>query len=223
MNTDSRMTVNHAVYGKGFVTKIDTKNKAIVADFGDYDIRSLSVMLFDSGKVTTTDEVISKAVNKFRRSIAKKNPNIRKIHGVTYGMDSFFEGTVAQDIDSCSDEDFYEAIGYIAKNVSAIEVQIAEFKVEAFEEMFGKGINPYIHKSGDIGSRFRICFERTENIPKILEDCLSEDGRITKSLFIEKLIKFFGFKFGTEQNVEEIRKIAVSNGFETEFTRGYNR
>jgi len=214
------MTVTHKTYGNGTVVKIDKKHNKVVVDFGDYNLREISLFLFDIGTAVSHDATLNKALNAMRRKIVKENPRVLTRYGASYGRDSFFEGGVAEDI-SCSKAELFEAIGYIVKNARSIDAQFPSYKVELFEEMF-HSTHYYIHNSEDIGSRFRIEFARTENIPYVLEEILVDDGRITKSAFIERLVLEYGLTFGTTQNYAKIREIAIRHGYLAEFEKGYN-
>lgn len=47
-------------------------------------------------------------------------------------------------------------------------------------------------------------------------------GRINKSRFVVDLVQFYGFRFGKNQDVPAIRKIAEDNGYLEEFEKGYS-
>ena len=217
------MTVTHKTYGIGTVQKIDKKHNKVVVDFGDYDIREIALFLFDIGTAVSNDVTLDKALNAMRRKIAKENPRVLTRFGVSYGRDSFFTGGMAEDI-SCSTAELFEAIGYIVKNAHYIEAEVSQDRVELFEEMFHTNVC-YIHNDAENNrNQFRIDFDRTDNIPKCLEENLLDvaNGRIARSLFVERLVREYGFTFGATQNYAKIREIAIRHGYLAEFEHGYH-
>lgn len=213
--------VIHKTYGEGEV--IGYTRKEVRVDFGWRGVKNLAVTVFDMGLATTEDNAVIKKLNSFRKARAKENPRIAKVCGATYGRDSFFDGDRAEDIGSCSPEEFYKALGYIAANAKYIEAEVSQCKVELFEEMFGTSVC-YIHNDADNNrNQFRIDFRRTENIPRVLEECLLDvnEGRVARSAFVERLVKEYGFTFGPEQNLEKIRTIVESRGYLKDFEAGY--
>ena len=218
--------VNHKTLGIGeFIkTKKNRHGETLFVVQFFTTVREMTAFTFDM-LCTTEDKALTKKLNVERRKLRKQNPNFVKRYGASYGYDSFFDGGRAEDI-NCSPTDLFEAIGYIINHAKFVEAEVSQDKVEIFEDMFGTdNLNvAYIHNDCDNNrNQFRIDFRDTENIPKVLEDNMIEAcgfGRIAKSLFVEKLVKEYGFRFGATQDVEAIRQIAKERGYIKEFERG---
>lgn len=215
--------VTHRTYGTGIVKSVNVGKNKIAIDFDWRGIREFGVQAFDLGILVVRDTDFNKKLNSIRRKLARTNPKLSK----AYGRDSFFDGGRAEDITFNNNNEFYEAIGYIAKNAKFIEAEVSQDREELFNEMFGEMSERYVHRAVDNNrNQFRIDFTTTENMPTVLEHNLIEacgTGRLAKSLFVEKLIKKFGFRFGAEQNIENIRNMAKSGGYLADFERGFNR
>lgn len=136
---------------------------------------------------------------------------------------------------SCSQ--MFEAIGYMAKpgRVSSFEAEIPkDGRDKMFENLFpGQTYRPI--ELGEtpsglpnkLGPQFRINFSSLNNCPAVLRANMrvgngSCVGRINKSRFVVDLVQFYGFRFGKNQDVPAIRKIAEDNGYLEEFEKGYS-
>lgn len=146
-------------------------------------------------------------------------------------------GTKALDI-NVSEEDFCMILGYLATpgRVGFIEAQIPEDRVQEFENYYpGQEYYPITQgetSGGNImkqGCQFRIYFNNIENCPKVLLPYIGEGNssyckRINKGRFIEKIIEYYGFKFGYYQNDTEIRRLVGTRHpyYIDNFDDGYN-
>ena len=116
-------------------------------------------------------------------------------------------------------DEFYVGLGWLAKHVNNITAAIPDYLQNSFEEHFGADANPYVvdsHKrtSGGhayqwaIGMKATFKSKELDTIPRVLKSYLSTTGKplIANTPFIWDLIDNYGFKFGKEQNVENILK-----------------
>lgn len=146
-------------------------------------------------------------------------------------------GHKATDI-NVSTADFCLILGYLCSpgRVGIIEAQIPEEKAFIFERDFpGEPYYPITQgktAGGNTmkqGCQLRIYFLNTRNCPLVLQPHLKAGvgkfmKRINRGLFIEKIVKHYGFSFGEYQNVTAIRT-AVSRLHPAnviDFDRGYN-
>lgn len=115
-----------------------------------------------------------------------------------------------------SEQDKFEAIGYLAKPgvVATIEATIPEDRLAKFKQEYdGKYSSefPYTTKAGSkFGYQFRIYLQDTEGCPDFLEEQLDEkyNNRINDTAFIKELVLQYGFRFTHQpQDSEWIRKI----------------
>jgi len=146
----------------------------------------------------------------------------------------------AGDIIFSNENDFFEAIGYLASpgRVGFFEAEVPnDGREKAFQKQFSgqkyrlitqgttSGGNPMKY-----GVQYRIYLNSIENSPQTLKNHLRDGrnyaARINKSAFVEKLVENYGFKFGYRvvQNSTDIRAI-VSRKYPfylADFDRGYN-
>jgi hypothetical protein len=150
-------------------------------------------------------------------------------------------GGRAGDIIFSNDNDFIEAIGYLAspRHVAFFEAEVPnDGRVIAFENQFPmqscRQITQGVTSGGNpmkYGVQYRIYLKSMKNCPQTLKSCLGAGrnnnvARINKSAFVEKLVENYGFKFGYRvvQNSTDIRAI-VSRKYPlclADFDRGYN-
>lgn len=130
-------------------------------------------------------------------------------------------------------------LSYIASpgRVSSFEAEVPrDGRDETFESLFpGQKYRPI--EMGETPSgmpnklspQFRINFSNLRNCPDILLKNMGKGngpsciGRINKSKFVIDLVQNYGFRFGSEQNISDIRSIAEKRGFLEEFENGYKR
>ncbi len=140
----------------------------------------------------------------------------------------------AKDIEFDCKEDFFEAIGYLAKPGKLVnfEAQVPEEKVEKFKSEFPHQhqytINTENETSGGYpmktGIQLRLYLNNQNNIPKGLKKVMSKGDRINRGLFAEKLLKHYGFNIGKKQDSNVIKRVVASNDLKylVDFERGYN-
>lgn len=120
-----------------------------------------------------------------------------------------------------SDEDKYEAIGYLAKPgvVDTIEATVPADKLKKFKDEYHNKYSiefPYVTKAGSkFGYQFRIYLSDTEGCPDFLASQLDEKykNRINDTSFIAELVNEYGFRFTKKpQNEEQIRNLVRAKG-----------
>lgn len=149
-------------------------------------------------------------------------------------------GGRAEDIIFSKDNDFFEAIGYLATpgRVSFFEAEVPnDGRVIAFQNQFPgqsyRQITQGVTSGGNpmkYSVQYRIYLNSIKNCPQTLKICLGAGrnnvARINKSAFVEKLVEEYGFKFGygIVQNSARIRAIISANYplYLADFDRGYN-
>lgn len=149
-------------------------------------------------------------------------------------------GDRAEDIIFSNDNDFFEAIGYLAspERVDFFEAEIpSDGRVIAFQKQFPgqsyRQITQGVTSGGNpmkYSVQYRIYLGSIKNCPQTLKSCLgvgrNNVARINKSAFVEKLVEKYGFKFGygVVQDSAHIRAIVSANHqlYLADFDRGYN-
>lgn len=120
-----------------------------------------------------------------------------------------------------SDEDKFEAIGYLAKPgvIDMIEATVPADRLEKFKEEYRDRYSmefPYVTKAkSKYGYQFRIYLSDTEGCPEFLAEQLDEKykNRINDTSFISELVKEYGFRFTKEaQNEDHIRHLVRAKG-----------
>lgn len=120
-----------------------------------------------------------------------------------------------------SDEDKFEAIGYLAKPgvVDTIEATVPADKLKKFKDEYHNKYSiefPYVTKAGSkFGYQFRIYLSDTEGCPDFLASQLDEKykNRINDTSFIAELVNEYGFRFTKKtQNEEQIRNLVSAKG-----------
>lgn len=115
---------------------------------------------------------------------------------------------------SASDE-FYYTLGYVAKHAGTVSAALPDYLESAFKSHFGSEVPCRVvdsTKKGPAGftsqwtRSFSISLKKPESVPTYLSEYLNPTGKaITDTDFVLDLIENYGFKFGKEQNIEEIR------------------
>lgn len=116
-----------------------------------------------------------------------------------------------------SEEDKFEAIGYLAKPgvIDVIEATVPADKLKKFQNEYRNKYSiefPYITKAGSkYGYQFRIYLNDTEGCPEFLATQLDEKykNRINDTSFIAELVNEYGFVFTKKQQDEKIIRNCV--------------
>lgn len=149
-------------------------------------------------------------------------------------------GGRAGDIIFSNNNDFFEAIGYLASpgRVGFFEAEVpSNGREKAFKNQFPRQryrqITQGVTSGGNpmkYGVQYRIYLNSIENCPQTLKSHLRDGrnyaARINKSAFVEKLVEKYGFKFGygIVQNSTHIRAIVSAKHplYLADFNRGFN-
>jgi hypothetical protein len=130
-----------------------------------------------------------------------------------------FNRLVKQSTGALSDiDDFYFAIGWLAKNVGTVSAAMPDYLLSSFERHFGKGHNPRVQDStkrtvNGLPSQWALSMTASikkndlENIPTILTPHLNTAGKsIADTSFVWDLVDNYGFKFGKTQDLDQIKR-----------------
>jgi hypothetical protein len=113
-------------------------------------------------------------------------------------------------------DEFYYALGWLATHIGTITAKMPDYLEAAFVKHFGDVEHTVVDstKVGPAGytSQWRLSMEaslkKAEAIPAMLTDYLSQNGKkLSKTSFVWSLVDDYGFKFGKEQDLVEIRKL----------------
>ena len=239
------MKVNHKAFGTGTIEeiangkiKVNFENATKVFVFPDAfesflttdDAELLQRIEKEKAEKKEREEAIQKAkVEEMKRKIAVEKAQKRE---------DIIHGDRAQTIEVCSENEMFEMIGYMAKpnRISSIEAEIpCDGREKTFERMFPNQTYRPIAISetpsgmpSKLNPQYRINFADTENCVPLLKDNMrkghgNHGGRINKSEFVFDLVENYGFRFGKEQNVSDIRAIAERRGYLEDFERGLHR
>lgn len=113
------------------------------------------------------------------------------------------------------EDDFYYALGWLANHIGAISAAVPDYLAEAFVKQFGSDAT---YKSVDTSRltssgysmqwtfSFKANLKKAEQIPAFLTPYLSSNSKsIASTSFIWTLVDDYGFKFGKEQDIEQIQ------------------
>lgn len=140
----------------------------------------------------------------------------------------------AQGIDFLTDNEFFEALGYLAKPsvIEHFEAQVPDDKIAIYRsELPGQDYyeisNDNLTSGGNRmknGIQLRIYLGHTLNMPLSLKKHVVKGKRINKGLFAEELLKKYGFNVGFKQNPLRIRNIVLIKNprYITDFDRGFH-
>lgn len=112
--------------------------------------------------------------------------------------------------------EFFYALGWLAKHVGTITAVMPDYLETAFAKYFGvktgtKLVDSKKRTTGGYSMQwtfsFRASLKKHESVPSILVPYLNDSrNAITKTSFIWDLVAGYGFKFGKEQDIAEIRE-----------------
>lgn len=181
-----------------------------------------------------------KKIENQKRLEQEKIEKLSKLRGTVSGNESDFEtpllGKKSEDISFASQEEFYEAIGYLSKpgRIVFYQAEITEDKekqfVSLFPDQYYKVIKTSYGKDGKVtkqGCQFRINLGNINECPDFLLRHINQTerswaGRINRSKFALRLVQNNGFSFGYSQNFEKIKEL-VPEKYISSFMRGVNR
>lgn len=239
--------VKHKAWGQGTIVSVDEGH--IVVDFQGMEktlafpdsigtfLQTDDPQLISSAKAEK--EKKNKEIEKKKAESLQKTQEMIKQKAVFSGDESDYEspllGRRSGDIVFASDEDFYEAIGYLARpgRIAFYQAELTEDKEMQFNKLFPnqeyRVIKASYGKNGlptKQGCQFRINLSTIDGCPVTLLNHVGERnghwaGRISRSKFALRLVQNNGFTFGHDQNVEQI-KAKVPSKYEAAFLKGFN-
>lgn len=127
-----------------------------------------------------------------------------------------FEMLSNRSFEASADNAFYYALGWLAKHVGTVSAALPDYLADAFAKYFGAETPCRIVDSKHRGPAgwqsqwswsFSATLKKAETVPAILQQYLNPKGKaVTDTSFVWDLIDNYGFKFGKEQDVEQIAK-----------------
>jgi hypothetical protein len=128
-----------------------------------------------------------------------------------------FDKLVARANNELSDVDeFYYALGYIAKHAGTVSAAMPDYLEDAFKKHFGSDTPCRVvdsKKKGPAGYTSQwtwslgISLKKPETVPAFLHDKLNPAGKsITDTSFVWDLVDNYGFQFGKKQDIDKIKQ-----------------
>jgi hypothetical protein len=126
-----------------------------------------------------------------------------------------FEKLVSSNAKITKADEFYFALGWVAKHVGTITAKMPDYLESAFVKHFGDVEHTVVDstKVGPAGftSQWHLSMEaslvKAKEIPAILNDFLSQNGKkLSKTSFVWDLVDKYGFKFGKKQDTLDIMR-----------------
>lgn len=145
----------------------------------------------------------------------KRLDNEKKMEGLKVSAEKEFNNLLNQEKATETDE-FYWTLGWLATHVGTLTAKMPDFLEAGFVKHFGDVEHTTVDstKVGPAGytSQWRLSMEaslvKAKEIPATLAQYLNTTGKkLSKTSFIWKLVDDYGFKFGKEQDLVEIRKL----------------
>lgn len=116
---------------------------------------------------------------------------------------------------------FYYSLGWLAKHANNVVAVLPDYLADAFKKYFGPEAPCRIVDSKHRGPAgwqsqwswsFTISLKKPDLVPAFLSDKLNPSGKaVSKTSFVWDLVDSYGFKFGKEQDIENIRAHIPSN------------
>lgn len=250
--------VSHSAFGNGTITKLEDGYMEISFPKGDKKfvfpdsigtfIKTDDAELLAYAKEQKDRKDFEKAAQAAAQKAAAEEKqrqqqlerqSMKKKPDYTYTGD--FEtpllGRRSLDIEFKTKEDFYEALGYLAKPgiIAYYQAEVPDDGKDAlFEKLFPdqefRVISVNSGSGGQAtkqGCQFRINLSSIKNCPDSLKPHLGTAagawvGRINRSRFALKLVQKHGFRFGYSQNYNDIYS-KVPEQYQKSFLKGYNR
>jgi hypothetical protein len=110
---------------------------------------------------------------------------------------------------------FYYSLGWLAKHATNVAAVLPDYLADAFKKYFGADTPCRIVDSKHRGPAgwqaqwswsFTISLKKPDLVPAFLSDKLNPSGKaVSKTSFVWDLVDTYGFKFGKEQDIDNIR------------------
>jgi hypothetical protein len=117
--------------------------------------------------------------------------------------------------------EFYYALGWLAKHIGSISARLPDYLSDIFRKHFGSNVafNAVDSKKKTVNGNsmqwtfgFTATLRKPENIPASLTQYLGYNGKqIANTSFIWDLVDNYGFQFGKQQNIDQIRSHVPSD------------
>ena len=112
-------------------------------------------------------------------------------------------------------DSFYYSLGWLAKHANNVAAVLPDYLADAFKKYFGADTPCRIVDSKHRGPAgwqaqwswsFTISLKKPDLVPAFLSDKLNPAGKaVSKTSFVWDLVDNYGFKFGKEQDIDNIR------------------
>lgn len=126
-------------------------------------------------------------------------------------------------------DEFYYALGYIAKHAGTVSAAMPDYLENAFKKHFGSDAPCRVvdsKKKGPAGYTSQwtwslgISLKKHETVPASLQSKLNPAGKsITDTSFVWDLVENYGFQFGKKQDIDKIKQ-TVPKKFISSFEAG---
>jgi hypothetical protein len=145
----------------------------------------------------------------------KRKDNEKKLAGMKAQAEKEFEKLVSSNAKITKADEFYFALGWVAKHVGTITAKMPDYLESAFVKHFGDVEHTVVDstKVGPAGftSQWHLSMEaslvKVKEVPAILNDFLSQNGKkLSKTSFVWDLVDKYGFKFGKKQITLDIMR-----------------
>jgi hypothetical protein len=145
----------------------------------------------------------------------KRKDNEKKMAGMKAQAEKEFEKLTASNNKITKADEFYYALGWVAKHVGTITARMPDYLEPAFVKHFGDVEHTVVDsaKVGPAGftSQWHLSMEvslvKAKEIPAMLTDFLSQNGKkLSKTSFVWDLVDKYGFKFGKKQVTADIMR-----------------
>ena len=145
----------------------------------------------------------------------KRKENEKKMASMKAQAEKEFEKLATSNTKTAKADEFYYALGWVAKHVGTITAKMPDYIEPAFIKHFGDVERTVVDstKVGPAGftSQWHLSMEaslvKAKEIPTMLTEYLSQNGKkISKTSFVWDLVDKYGFKFGKKQDTLDIMR-----------------
>ena len=161
---------------------------------------------------------------------AEENEKIRlaKISANRRKAEILFES--CKEGQKCSDSLFYYSIGWLASHANSVNANVPDWAEEQFVKTFGtEAKKRVVDTAGKTSGGFdkqwacdgNIRLKSVAGIPAELAKSVNDNKVFYNTAFVYMLVANYGFTFGKEQNLENIKK-CIPEAFMNDFDAGYN-
>jgi hypothetical protein len=153
--------------------------------------------------------------NEAQKLEKRRKDNEKKMAGMKAQAEKEFEKLVNTKTKITKANEFYYALGWLAKHAGTITAKMPDYLEPAFIKHFGEVEHTVVDstKVGPAGftSQWHLSMEaslvKAKEIPSILNEYLSQNGKkVSKTSFVWDLVDKYGFKFGKKQDTLDIMR-----------------